>query len=201
MKTLFKNVIKTAFVALILTIFCLPANAQLDNNKISKNTSLKTFRRISVSGNVEVTVVQSANEGITYAESSVGKVKVMQLGDLIMIKPAAKQIAKVILYVKDIYRIIGEDQAVINTEGELKTVYLQVFLKGKAIANLNSTSSCIYTILEDDSELDLDGSTAEQFFEKSKNSKLKMSSFACVNPIIRQRKNSLNRAEKLALVN
>ncbi len=182
MKTLIKNAVRTSMAAFVIASSSLAANAQSVNLIDRISSPLETFRRISTTGNVEVTLIQSEKEGIYYAENSFGKAKVVQFGDLITISPADQLPAKIILYVKDIYRISAEDNAVVNTSGKLKAAYLQVFLKGNATANLNTRTTGIYTVLEDKSTLALRGITEEQSFATGLNSKLNITGFATLKP-------------------
>ncbi|MBC7417114.1 MAG: DUF2807 domain-containing protein [Pedobacter sp.] len=180
MKTQIKNLTAVFFPALLLSCIFLSASANPIKNVLVKTTLLKSFRKITVTGNVQVTVIQIGKEGIAYADDSYGTAKVTQQGDLLTISPADNSMAKVILYVKDIYRITGNDEALIRTEGLLKTTYLQVFLKGNAKADINTSTAGICTVLTDNAMLSLSGGTENHSFAKSENSTLKLKSFAAL---------------------
>lgn len=201
MKTQIKTIIATTFAALVLTAGSVSANANITHPaKATTVTSkqLKTFKRVAVSGNVEVTFLQSNKEGIAYADNSNGDAKVMQNGDLLTISAADNGAAKLIVYVKNIYRIQGSDNAVIKTEGKLTSDYLQIFLKGNAKADVNTMSGGLYTILYDNSVLTLSGATENHTLSTDKNSNLSMSHFAAKNTYL-EAQPTLANAEKLAL--
>ncbi|MGY3054406.1 hypothetical protein ACVWYG_002613 [Pedobacter sp. UYEF25] len=183
-----KNLIAALFTTILLGSTFLAANANQIEKSIKKDSLIKPFRKITVTGNVQITLIQIGKEGISYADDSFGQAKVMQQGDLITISPAGGGVAKLIVYVKDIFRITGDDNAIINTDGLLKTTYLQVFLNGNAHAEINTATLGICTILADNSKLSLSGTTKDHFMAKSVNSVLKMNSFAAL-------KTEINRAD------
>ena len=183
MKTQIKTIIATSFAALVLTAASFSANANVTHpakakNNITSAKQVKTFKRVSIMGNVEATFVQSNKEGISYADNSEGDAKVIQDGDLITISSTEKGMAKVIVYVKDIYRIQGCENAVIKTNGKLDVNYLQVFLKGNAEAYINTMSSGLYTMLHDNATLTLSGATDAHTLARGKNSTLTMDHFS-----------------------
>ncbi|MET4081125.1 hypothetical protein ABIB40_001070 [Pedobacter sp. UYP30] len=180
MKTQIKTIIATSFAALTLTVSSLSANASV-KHPTTETTQVKTFKKVSVSGNVEVTFIQSNKEGVSYADNNFGTAKVMQQGDELSITSANNGTARLVVYVKDIYRIQGNDNAVIKTDGKLAVNNLQVFLKGNAKANINTSTSSLYTILNDNSSLTLSGDTKNHTLASSKNSSLSMAHFAAQN--------------------
>ncbi|MET4081907.1 hypothetical protein ABIB40_001858 [Pedobacter sp. UYP30] len=180
MKTQIKNLIAASFTVLLLGGTVLSLSASPIKNIITKTTPIKPFKKITVTGNVQVTIIQIGKEGVSYADDSNGTAKVTQQGDLITISPADNGMAKVIVYVKDIYRITGDDNALVKTEGLLETTYLQVFLNGNAKADLNTTTSGLCTILADSSTLSLSGATASHSLAKSTQSVLKIGRFAAL---------------------
>lgn len=199
MKTFIKNAGKTLCTTSIFVVSSILANAQ-SITRITNNQDLNAINRVAVTGNVEVTIVQSGEEGIAYADNNFGKVKVTLLGHLVTISPADQYPAKVILFVKDIFRISAEDNAVVTTQGRLKTAYLQVFLKGDAVANLNTKTIGLYTVLDDKSKLDLMGITEEQSFATSRFSKLNTNHLANLSTTLMGKKNRLSRNQSYALV-
>ena len=177
MKTQIKTIIATTFAALTLTASSLSANA-IVKHPLADTSNVKTFKKVNVGRNLEVTFVQSSKEGISYADDNYGTAQVMQEGDQLTITSTTNGIAKLIVYVTDIYRIQGSDNAVIKTEVKLDVTNLQIFLKGNAQANINTSTSSLYTMLNDNSTLTLSGATEKHTLAGSKNSNLTMTHFA-----------------------
>lgn len=199
MKTLRKNLFSVCITAIILATTFSFASASKIKEPQQKTSSLKTFRKIAVNGNVQITVIQNGKEGIAYADDSFGEAKVTQYGDLITISPAGNDVAKIIVYVKDVYRITGNDDAIINTDGVLRTTFLQLFLKGNATAKITTTTSGLYTILADSSKLDLSGKTIDHTLNKSAKSILNMQRFAALKTEI-NKDNRISATQQLALI-
>jgi len=106
------------------------------------------FNRITVSGNVELIIIPSFRSGIAYQECSFGTAKVMQEGMNLSIKSTNRETARMVVFVKDIFRVIASGNAVVKTVGKLRTQYLQLMLKDRASANINSLTEGLYTIVE-----------------------------------------------------
>jgi hypothetical protein len=142
-----------------------PANRSYNNN---------TYRRISIRGNVDVTIIQTKSEGISYAEDNSGNVKVIQNGDMITITSTSQITSKLLIYVNDIYRIEAMDNVVLKTEGKITTKFLQIFLKGNAQAYVYSMTESLYTAISDNAKLRLSGTTNNYRQAISKAPKLNM---------------------------
>ncbi len=204
MKNQIKTIIATSFAALVLTTGSVSANGKITHpaeaeKSSTVNPQVKTFKRVSVTGNVEVTFVKSNKDGVAYADNSDGNAKVIQNGDLLTISAAGEGVSKLLVYVKDIYRIQGSDNAVIKTDGNLDVDYLQVFLKGNAKADIKTTTKGLYTILEDNSVLNLSGATESHTLSTDKNSNLSMSHFAAKNTYL-EGQSSLKTLETFAAI-
>lgn len=158
MKTLFNAIISSS-LAIILTVTTVFATGKTTPS-LSPGNKVK-FNRVSVSGNVEVIIKQADFSQIAYADDNSGRVKVNEKGGKLSITSDSPQTAKIILYVTDIYRIQACDNAIVSTENVLNVKYLQIFLSGRAEANIHSKTDGLYTVLENKSRLALSGSTQE----------------------------------------
>ncbi|MGM9476155.1 GIN domain-containing protein [Pedobacter sp. GSP4] len=176
MKTLFKTLFASSLALVLSTSAVSFANASENTKAIHAEKAL-TFKRIKVKGNVELTIVQSKHTGISYADDNTGKVKVIQNGDGLEIVSTDNSIAKVTVFVTDIYRIHATDNAKVKTEGEISSRYLQVFLSGNAALTLNSRTEGLYTVIEDQADLNLSGYTANHVLVMGKKQKLTMDKF------------------------
>lgn len=179
MKTSIKTLIATSLTAIVLStaVFSTTVSAAVNPLTIS---AVKTFKKISVSGNVEVTLIQRTATGVAYTDENVGTAKIMQEGDILRITATHGSTAKIIVYVDDIYRIEASGNAVVKTEGKLTSKYLQIFLKGNAHAEINTTTEGLYTVIQDDADLKLSGSTDNHTLVMGNTQKLTIEKFAAL---------------------
>ncbi|SES29904.1 GIN domain-containing protein [Pedobacter rhizosphaerae] len=179
MKTLFKTLFASSLALVLSTSAVLSANATEIVNPVKAEKKL-AFKRIKVKGNVEVTIIQGSQTGISYADENSGLVKVTQLGDGLEIASTDDQTAKITVYVNDLYRIHAMDNAKVKTQGQLKSQFFQVFLSGNASLDLNSRSEGLYTVIEDKADLNLKGSTDEHTLVMGKQQTLTMDKFSAL---------------------
>ncbi|WP_316806630.1 GIN domain-containing protein [Pedobacter agri] len=180
MKTSIKTLITSSLAAIILStaVFSSAVSAtEIAPVKISKTGN---FKRISVKGNVEVTLIQRSTTGVNYAEDNAGTAKIMQDGDNLKISSPNKSLTKVVVYVNDIFRIEASENAVVKTEGKITSKYLQIFLKGNAHAEINTSTEGLYTVINDNADLKLSGSTDNHTLVMGNTQKLTIDKFAAL---------------------
>lgn len=97
------------------------------------------------------------------------------------IKSTSRETAKMVVFVKDIFRVIASGNAVVETEGKLRTQYLQLILKDRAWAKVNSFTEGLYTFIEGDAKLRLSGTTIDHTQVLTGNTNLVKDEFAAVN--------------------
>ncbi|MDQ1139286.1 GIN domain-containing protein [Pedobacter agri] len=184
MKTSIKTLITSSFAAIILLSALGSTGAvatEIPTVKVSKTSN---FHRVSVKGNVEVTIIQRATTGVVYAEDNTGTAKIMQDGDVLRITSLDKGLTKVLVYVDDIFRIEASENAIVKTQGKLTTQYLQIFLKGNAHAEINTSTEGLYTVINDNADLKLSGSTDNHTLVMGKTQKLTIDKFAALRTSI-----------------
>jgi hypothetical protein len=115
---------------------------------------------------------------VSYADENSGKVRAIQNGDGLEIVSVDGTPAKVTVYVNDIYRIHAMNNAKVKSQGQIKSQFLQVFLSDNASLDLNSTSEGLYTVIEDQAQLNLSGSTNDHMLVMGRDQKLTMDKFA-----------------------
>jgi len=180
MKTSIKTLTKSVLAAIVLTSAIFSTNVMAGEKQPIKISSPKNTQQVIVSGNVEVTLVQGTKESISYNENNIGKVKVIQDGHALKISSADENTAKVTLYVKDIFRVQASENAVVKTAGKLDSKYLQLFLTGDAVAEINSNTAGLYTVIEDRADLKLSGATQEHILVMGSTPKLNLDRFAAL---------------------
>jgi len=181
MKTSFKNLIVATLtiVALTSSIFVVAASAG-ERKPTSEVTAPTNFRRVSVKGNVEITLIQRQTEGVSYADDNAGKAKITQEGNLLKIASADKDLVKLVVYVNDLFRIEASENAIVKTSGKINSKFLQVFLKGSASADINSNTEGLYTVIEENADLKLSGATDNHTLVMSSTPKLTFNRFAAL---------------------
>ncbi|MFD2581442.1 GIN domain-containing protein [Pedobacter vanadiisoli] len=158
MKTSIKTLITIASAVITLTA-SLPANLRATEKPQTMLYGAPNFRKISIKGNVEVMLVQRPTAGISYADDNEGSARVTLQGEVLRITSDHKETCKLVIYVNDIYRIEADQNAVVKTEAKLITKFLQIILKGNAVANIDTSSEGLYTEILDNSALRLRGNT------------------------------------------
>ncbi len=156
----------TSLLAIGTLALVLSTSSVFANNNLGIVTSHKTVREASqakklvISGNVEVTIVQDAEASKLYTNDGVAKVRVYEDAGVIYVSTKKNQeTAKITIYVDNISRIDVSGEAKVNTKNTLNVQYLQVILKDKAKANINAISESLYTKLMNESSLKLQGKT------------------------------------------
>lgn len=180
MKTSIKTLIATSLTAIVLSSALFTTNVSATEKEPDAILKISAFKRISVKGNVEVTIIQRSNTGISYTDDNTGTAKVMQDGDNLKITSTSTDKAKLTVYVNDFYRIEASENSVVKTEGKLRTKYLQIFLKGNAHAEINTSSEGLYTVIADNADLKLSGSTDNHTLVMGKSQKLTIDRFAAL---------------------
>lgn len=180
MKTSIKTLIATTLTAIVLSSVLFTTTVSATEKEPEKNIKIADFKRISVKGNVELTIVQKGTIGISYNDDNYGTAKVVQDGDALRITSTSPEKTKLTVVVNDIYRIEASENAVVKTDGKLSTKYLQIFLKGNAHADINTSSEGLYTVIADDADLKLSGSTDNHTLVMGKSQKLTIDRFAAL---------------------
>lgn len=113
-----------------------------------------SFRKVNVKGNVDVKLVQAEKAGvIADPENNGAKVNVKMDGDVLRISSNSKKRAKIIVYVKDIYRVEASGNSFVSNFGQLDLKHLQIVLDDTAFANINVKTEQTYTLLKGQSRL------------------------------------------------
>jgi len=181
MKTSIKTLIATSLTAIVLTSSAFTSSVIASEKKPAASASTpEAFKKITVKGNVEITLVQRQNEGVSYSDDNIGKAKITQEGNTLKISSTDKEATKLTIYVNDLYRIEASENAVVKTNGKLKSKFLQVFLKGSAHADINSSTEGLYTVIEDNADLKLSGATDNHTLVMGKTPKLTIDRFAAL---------------------
>ncbi|SDG73898.1 hypothetical protein SAMN05421827_11088 [Pedobacter terrae] len=147
---------------------------------------IANFRKLVITGNVEVILVQRPTVGVSYADDNMGNAKVTQQGEVLSITNPNKEKCKLVIFVNDIYRIEANENAVVKTEAKLSTKFLQIILRDHAFADINTSCEGLYTEILGSSTLKLKGNTNHHALVMGKAPNLTMDSFAAVQTDVRR---------------
>lgn len=179
MKTL-KTVLASALTAIVLSTTVFASFAAELKQPLGVAAANPEIKKVIVTGNTKVFLVQSNEEWVSMDESYLNKVSIKQIGNTLTISSSEELPAVVTVYVKDIFRIDAADQAVVKTAGKFNTKYLQVMLKGDAVARIKTNTESLYTVISDHGNLELLGTTKNHILKACKVAKLKMDKFAAL---------------------
>jgi len=125
---------------------------------ITTNTAAP--KKLIISGNVEVTLVQDHESKKLYSNEGTAKARVYSTDDAIYVSTKKNtETAKITLYVGNVYRIDVAGNAVVNTKNTLNIQHLQLILQDNAKADITSKTESLYTKLSNESSLKLNGAT------------------------------------------
>ncbi|MGE6221363.1 GIN domain-containing protein [Nubsella zeaxanthinifaciens] len=141
-------------------------NAKDATNPIASSYKYKKIeeqqapKKLIVTGNVEVTLVQDYESRKLYANEGTSKTKVYSTDDAIYVSgKKSGETTKVTVYVANIYRIDVSGNAVVNTKNTLNAQHLQIILQDDAKADITSKTESLYTKLSNETALKLNGAT------------------------------------------
>ncbi|MBB6235524.1 hypothetical protein HDC90_000121 [Pedobacter sp. AK013] len=180
MKTSIKTLTKSVLAAIVLSSAIFSTNVMAGEKQPSKVSAPQNISQVIVSGNVEITLIQGKKESVSYNDDNTGQVKVIQDGHALKISSTDKNTAKITVYVNNIYRVQASENAVVKTAGKLDSKYLQLFLKGNAVAEINSNTESLYTVIEGRADLKLSGATGEHILVMGSTPKLNLDRFAAM---------------------
>jgi hypothetical protein len=176
MKTSIKTLIATSLIALTFSTSNIYANTALKPNTVSASAvNISSVRKLNISGNAEVTIVQNSKSKVLFTNEGTERVVVKKIGDVVYI--TSKSNAKITLYVDEIFRIEAGENAVVTTENPLTLKYLQVFTKDNAYVNINAKTESLYTSIKDQSTLNLKGDTDLYTIDMDKTSRITLQQF------------------------
>lgn len=180
MKTAVKSLIALTLTAIVLSTSAL-TNVSMAATTPTSISPEKPFNKIDVSGNVKVTLIQSKTERVEVKNEVEGtEVSFNQKGYTLIISSNAKETLDVVVYVKDLQRIVASNGAKVSTLGKFDLNVLQVFLNDDAKATFKGNIKSLYTVTNGNSDLKLRGTADEHILVKNKMSVLNTTDFAAL---------------------
>ncbi|MGF1923123.1 MAG: GIN domain-containing protein [Bacteroidia bacterium] len=184
MKTSIKNLIAAALTLVVLTSTTLIAKA--DDNAVTVLSNVKKVNKINVSGNVELILVQSADESVKVYDNYYTKNALVQQKDgELRVSSYEKETLVVVVYVSNLTSITASDNAVVKTHGKFSALDLDVNLNDNSKAILNTNTISLNTNVKGNATLGLTGTTLDYNAVLNSSSKVNMTTFVAENSNIR----------------
>jgi len=183
MKTSIKNLIASVVTTVVVTSSAFASTDEQKNaNTVTVLSQVKNINKLVVSGNVEVFLIQATTESVKVYDSYYSKNALVQQEEgVLRISSFEKETLKVAVYVNNISSIQASDNAAIKTFGKVSFLSLDVILKDKASADLDTRTVTLYTSVKDNASITLSGSTEDHTAVLGSVAKMNMNQFAAVN--------------------
>jgi hypothetical protein len=166
MKTSIKNLF-AAVLGLVISTSTVFANEIVKSSNYNAKVvtvlkEVKNIKKLVVSGNVEVNLVQTAEDGVSVYDNYYAKNALVQQKDgVLRISSFEATPLTVTVYVRNLSTIEANDNAIVKTDSKLKFLSLDVLLKGNAKAEIVAQTVSLFTSVKDNASLTLMGSTEE----------------------------------------
>lgn len=194
MKISIKTLISATLCTIVLFSTAATRSYAVQETHSARRISLPKFKKITVTGNVDVLLVQNKKTGVIVNEARHhALLKVTQKGELLTIASACAERIQVTVYVDDIFRIDASDNASVKTYNHLNLKYLQVFLHQNAKADINAHTESLYTVIADKAQLSLSGTSSHHAMVMSKLAMLTVKDFKSL-------KSELTYPEEIAMI-
>jgi len=189
MKTSIKNFITSALTLVVLTSASLVSKA--DNGNVTVLNDTKKVNTISVAGNVDLILVQSADESVKVYDSYYSKNALVQHknGEL-RISSYEKTPLTVVVYVTNLSELNASDNARVRTYGKFSALGLDLNLKDQAKADLNVQAINVNADIKGNADLTLSGYTSEYYGKINQQSKVNLNAFLADSLSIQSDKNA-----------
>ena len=199
MKTSIKTLIALTITAIVLTAASINVKAE-DNTRVTVLSEVKKVNKINVAGNVELILVQSADESVKVYDSYFSKNALVQHKDgELRISSFNKETLTVVVYVANLNSINATNNATVTTYGKFNTLSLDVNLSNNATAVLNTNTINLTTNINGSAGLTLSGTTEEYKATMSSFARVNTDNFAAVSTSI-QSKNTKQKSYLLPMI-
>ncbi|MEH3113772.1 GIN domain-containing protein [Pedobacter terrae] len=179
MKTLAKTIFAVALTAVVFTSSAMATFAAEPVKAEIKTSSLSTFNRIWVSGNVKLILTQGEKQNVAGANNyDAAKTSVRTDGKTLFINSMETGQVTLNITVKDLERIEAYGQSVVVTSNNFDVKNLQLFLSQSATAKIKTTAGSLYTIVKEDAVLRLNGTADQSTMIVSNMKNIKLADFA-----------------------
>lgn len=180
MKTSLKTLIATTITAIVLATTVQTSFAAEKIKMVGNASANSDIKKVIVRGNTKVLLVQSNKEYVTMEEEMMDKVSIKQEGNALTITSSEKSPVTVTVYVKNPFRIDASGTSVVNTVGKFNLKDLQILLKDGAKARVKVQTESLYSVVNNQADLELLGSTGTHIIKSEGLGKLNVEKFAAL---------------------
>ena len=180
MKTSLKTLTAITLTAIVLATTGFNSSAALKIITLEKSTANAEVKKVIVTGNTKVLLIQSSREYVSMEDDMIEKVNIKQEGNTLFINSTETEPVTVTVYVKSPFRIKLSDQAEVRTVGKFNLKYLQVMVADDARAKIKVIAEDLYTVVNDNAILELLGTAGNHTSSYAGAGKLKMDKFAAL---------------------
>jgi len=180
MKKSLKTVLSVTLGALLLSASLFTAAKAAEIKKMEVVSSNQDIRRINVTGNVRVTIIQGNRFWVAMDAEDTGKVSFKQSGNELRISSTEKKPVHVTVHIGELFRITASNTAVVRSLGKLNLKFLQLIFKDDAIGKLKTYTEGLYTVISDHANLELLGTTAVHTLNTDNIARLDTGKFAAL---------------------
>jgi hypothetical protein len=179
MKNLTKTLLAAALTAVVFITSAMTTFAAKHVSTKSTPLSEVQFNRIWVSGNVKVVLTQGDNQSVVGTSNYDSlKTSVLSKGQTLYINSMESSQVTLNITVKDLERVEAYGQSVVVTSNNFAVKNLQLFLNQSATAKIKTTAGSLYTVVNDDAVLKLNGTAGKSTMVASNMKNVKLSNFA-----------------------
>ena len=186
-----KTSVKTLF-ALLTGIILIANTAAVKASEPARNittlSAVKDIKKIVVSGNVNLLLVQDNMERVKVYDKYYSKnALVQQQGGTLRISSFADRPLSIVVYVKELNSIEANNQSKVRTEGCFQLLNLDVKLKDNASADIKAKTVSLFTSVKGTAALKIGGTTDQHAIEMCDLGNLTMDQYAANETIVASR--------------
>jgi len=179
MKTLTKTLFAALLTAVVFASSAMVTFAAEPVKAETKTSTLSTFNRIWVSGNVKLILTQGEKQHVEGTSNyDAAKTSVTTDGTTLFVNSMETGQVTLNITVKDLERIEAYGQSVVITSNNFDVKNLQLFLSQSATAKIKTTAGSLYTIVKEDAVLKLNGTADQSTMVASNMKNVKLADFA-----------------------
>ena len=179
MKTLTQTVFAAALTAVVLASSAMATFATEPVNKVVTDSSVASFNKIWVSGNVKIVLTQGDKQGVVGTSNyDSEKTSVLSKGQTLYINSMESSQVTLNITVKDLQRVEAYGQSIVVTSNNFDVKNLQLFLNQSATAKIKTTAESLYTVVKEDAVLKLNGTADQSTVIASNMKNVKLGDFA-----------------------
>jgi hypothetical protein len=151
----------------------------LSTSAFALSTDSTSIQKVIVKGNAKVYLVHREKESVKVYDTNLNKdTHVTTQGRSLIINSNEAEPVTIYVYVNKPFRVEASNSSTVETVGDFSVDYLQVVLKDQAKAKIKADTKGLYTVVKDQSNLKLSGTSNEHISLRSKESKVQMDNLA-----------------------